>query len=168
MENTWDNFEAKNTSENFFALTIYPIFTKAYLRISKRPGAFFLLIPIFKYLKKGYLRIWKILERIFLLIRFFRYLKKHTYECQNTWDNFFAHTLFKIFKKVYLRIWKFLEQYFCSYPVSNSYKRILTSLKIPRTFFLLIQFLKYLEKHTYESQKYQGNFFTYTLFQIFK
>ena len=41
----------------------------------------------------------KIPGAIVLLIHFFKYLKKHSYESQNTWERFFAHTFFQIFKK---------------------------------------------------------------------
>ena len=108
----------------------------------------------------------KIPGTIFLLIPFFKYQKKHTYESQNTWHNFFPHSLFQILIKAYLRTSKYLAQFFCSSPFSNIKKSILANLKMPGTSFLLIPFFKYQKKHTYESQNTWHNFFAHPLFQI--
>ena len=121
-------YESKNTWDNFFSHTLFQLFKKAYLVISKRPGEFFLLIPFSKYLKN-------ILTNL-----------KHT------WDNFFTHTLFQIFIKWYLQIGKSLRRFFLLNRFKNIEKSVLKNPERHGTIFLLIHFFKYLKKNTYQSE----------------
>ena len=58
-------YKPENTWENLFADTVFEIFKKSYLRISKIPGTTFLLIFFFKIFKKAYLGIQKYLGQFF-------------------------------------------------------------------------------------------------------
>ena len=58
-------YKPENTWEKLFADTVFEIFKKSYLRISKIPGTTFLLIFFFKIFKKAYLGIQKYLGQFF-------------------------------------------------------------------------------------------------------
>ena len=61
------------------------------------------------------------------------------------------------------------DNYFFSYSFSKIKKSLLTNLKILGTFFLLLPFVKYLKKHTQESEKKLGQLFcTYLFFKYLK
>ena len=55
----------ENTRERLFADTVFEVFKKSYLRMSKIPGTPFLLIFFLKIFKKAYLGIQKYLGQFF-------------------------------------------------------------------------------------------------------
>ena len=120
-----------NIPGTIFLLITFSNIKKAYLRISKYLAQFF-CSSLFQVVKKAYLRIWKYLTQFFCS-SLFRILKRHTYEPQNTWHNFFAHTFSNIKKNI--QISKYLTQIFCLHWKKHTYKS-------QNTLFILIIILK--------------------------
>ena len=124
----------------------------------------FLFIP-FTNIWKRILTNLKIPGKLFLLIPFFKYFKKHTYQSENTCDNFCANILFPNIKKNILTSQKNTWDIFFAHTLFQIYNiAYLRMWKIPGIIFLRISFVKYLKKHTYESEKNLGRLFCQYLF----